>query len=421
MTIENLNPLKSVQDRLEVICEMLKINEDVSNILKEPSRSVEVSIPIKMDNGNIKVFKGYRTLHNDAIGPGKGGTRFHQDVNIDEVKALSIWMSLKCAIANVPFGGAKGGVIVNPSELSKGELERLSRGYISAIHKYIGEKIDIPAPDVGTNPQVMAWMVDEYIKLTGDNTMGVVTGKPFNWSGFKGRVEATGHGISIITKSVLNELDININNATAAIQGFGNVGGFAAKHLQDQGIKVVSIAKRDFAIYNESGLDYYDISAFIEKDKDLRNYPNAEVITLDEFWSLNIDVLIPAALENAITSENAYKINASIVVEGANGPTTPDADVILEDNGIIVVPDVLANSGGVTVSYFEWVQNQYGYYWSEEEVLEKEETMLIKSFNTLWDLKKLDNCSFRTAAYKHAVKKITDVMKSEAVFNDFEY
>ncbi len=421
MIKENLNPLKSVQDRLKITCKILDIKDDIYDILKETSRFVEVSIPVKMDKGSIKVFKGYRALHNDTLGPGKGGIRFHEDVNIDEVKALSIWMSLKCAIANVPYGGGKGGVIVDPSLLSKEELEKLSRGYISSLYKYIGEKIDIPAPDVGTNPQVMAWMVDEYIKITGDNTMGVITGKPFNWSGFKGRVEATGHGISVITQNILDKLDINPKNATAAVQGFGNVGGFAAKHLQEQGIKVISIAKRDFAIYNANGLDYYDISEFLKKDRDLRNYPHAQLISTDKFWSLNVDILIPAALENAISSQTAYLINAPIVVEGANGPTTPDGDKILQDKGITVVPDILANSGGVIVSYFEWVQNQYGYYWSEEEVVEREEIMLNKSFEDLWNIKETHNCSFRTAAYKHAVRKITDVMKSEGVFNDFIY
>ena len=405
------SPLESVQERLKFACGMLELEDQVYEILKEPQRVIEVSIPVKMDNGEIKVFKGYRAVHNDALGPAKGGIRFHPDVNMEEMKALSIWMSLKCAIVSVPYGGAKGGITVDPSELSKGELERLSRGYIDSIYKYLGEKIDIPAPDVNTNAQIMAWMTDEYIKLTGNNTMGIITGKPLNWGGSNGRIEATGHGIAVISKAVLKKIGIDIKNTTAAVQGFGNVGGYSVKHLQKQGVKVVSIAKKEFAIYNENGIDYYDISEFIKKDRDLRNYPKAKVISLEEFWSLNVDILVPAALENSITSNGADEINARVIVEGANGPVTPRADKILEDKGIIVVPDILANSGGVTVSYFEWIQNQYGLYWSEEEVIEKEEAVLMKAFNDLWEFKVSRNCTFRKAAYKHGVKRIADVMK----------
>ena len=411
MKKEISSPLESVQERLKFACGMLELEDQVYEILKEPQRVIEVSIPVKMDNGEIKVFKGYRAVHNDALGPAKGGIRFHPDVNMEEMKALSIWMSLKCAIVSVPYGGAKGGITVDPSELSKGELERLSRGYIDSIYKYLGEKIDIPAPDVNTNAQIMAWMTDEYIKLTGNNTMGIITGKPLNWGGSNGRIEATGHGIAVISKAVLKKIGIDIKNTTAAVQGFGNVGGYSVKHLQKQGVKVVSIAKKEFAIYNENGIDYYDISEFIKKDRDLRNYPKAKVISLEEFWSLNVDILVPAALENSITSNGADEINARVIVEGANGPVTPRADKILEDKGIIVVPDILANSGGVTVSYFEWIQNQYGLYWSEEEVIEKEEAVLMKAFNDLWEFKVSRNCTFRKAAYKHGVKRIADVMK----------
>ena len=370
MNKENLNPLKSVQDRLKFACGMIDLKDEVYEMLKEPQRVIEVSIPVRMDDGTTKVFKGYRSVHSDALGPAKGGIRFHPDVNMEEIKALSIWMSLKCAIVSVPYGGAKGGITVHPSELSNGELERLSRGYISSLYKYLGEKVDIPAPDVNTNGQIMAWMADEYIKLTGNNSMGIITGKPISWGGSQGRIEATGHGIAVISKAVLGKFGRDIKDSTAAVQGFGNVGGNTVKHLQKQGAKVVAIAKKDFAIYNEEGIDYLDISEFAKKDKDLRNYPKAKEISLEEFWSLNVDMLIPAALENAVTEEIAGMINARIIVEGANGPVTPAADKVLEDRGITVVPDILANSGGVTVSYFEWIQNQYGYYWSEEEVIE---------------------------------------------------
>lgn len=411
MKNESLNPLKSAQDRLSFGCGMLELDESIYNILKEPKRVIEVSIPVKMDDGNIEVFKGYRAMHNDALGPAKGGIRFHPDVNLDEVKALSIFMSLKCAIANLPYGGSKGGVIVDPKKLSTNELERLSRGYIQAIYKYIGVDIDIPAPDVNTNGQIMAWMLDEYIKLTGNYSMGMITGKPLIWGGSKNRIEATGFGISVITKAILDEKGIDIKGATVALQGFGNVGSFSAKYLQEKGAKVVSIAKRDFAIYNESGFNYEDVRTFLVKDRDLRNYPNAKIITLDEFWALNVDVLVPAALENAITKKNADTINAKFIVEAANGPTSSDADQILEDKGIIVVPDILANSGGVTVSYFEWAQNQYGYYWNEDIILEREEDILINAFNDLWRFKESRNCTFRKAAYKHGIKRITEVME----------
>lgn len=416
MNKENLNPLKSVQERLKFACGMIDLKEEVFEMLKEPQRVIEVSIPVKMDNGTTEVFKGYRSVHSDALGPAKGGIRFHPDVNMEEIKALSIWMSLKCAIVSVPYGGAKGGITVDPSRLSNGELERLSRGYISSLYKYLGEKVDIPAPDVNTNGQIMAWMADEYIKLTGNNSMGIITGKPISWGGSQGRIEATGHGIAVISKAVLGKFGRDIKGAKAAVQGFGNVGGNTVKHLQKQGAKVVAIAKKDFAIYNKEGIDYLEISEFAKTDKDLRNYPYAKEISLTDFWSLEVDLLVPAALENAITREIADMINAKIIVEGANGPVTQGADKILEDKGIVVVPDILANSGGVTVSYFEWIQNQYGYYWSEEEVIEKEEAVLMGAFNDLWKFKESRNCTFRKAAYKHGVKRITDVMKLRGWF-----
>lgn len=416
MNKENLNPLKSVQERLKFACGMIDLKEEVFEMLKEPQRVIEVSIPVKMDNGATEVFKGYRSVHSDALGPAKGGIRFHPDVNVEEIKALSIWMSLKCAIVSVPYGGAKGGITVDPSRLSNGELERLSRGYISSLYKYLGEKVDIPAPDVNTNGQIMAWMADEYIKLTGNNSMGIITGKPISWGGSQGRIEATGHGIAVISKAVLGKFGRDIKGAKAAVQGFGNVGGNTVKHLQKQGAKVVAIAKKDFAIYNKEGIDYLEISEFAKTDKDLRNYPYAKEISLTDFWSLEVDLLVPAALENAITREIADMINAKIIVEGANGPVTQGADKILEDKGIVVVPDILANSGGVTVSYFEWIQNQYGYYWSEEEVIEKEEAVLMGAFNDLWKFKESRNCTFRKAAYKHGVKRITDVMKLRGWF-----
>lgn len=390
---------------------MLELDESIYNVMKGPYRLMEVSIPVRMDNGTTKVFKGYRSNHSDSLGPAKGGIRFHPNVTRDEVKALSIWMSLKCAIANLPYGGAKGGITVDPSQLSEKELEQLSRGYIQAIHKYLGEKTDIPAPDVNTNGQTMAWMLDEYIRLTGNQSLGMITGKPLSWGGSKGRIEATGYGIAVIAKEAMDKMGIEVEHATVAVQGFGNVGSYSAKFLEAKGAKVVAIAKKDYAVYKEDGLKTDELFPFLETDRDLRNFPGVSVISLEDFWKLQVDVLIPAALEHSITGDNAESIGAKIVVEGANGPVTPEADEILDRRGILVVPDILANSGGVTVSYFEWIQNQYGQYWSEEKVLAKEQEMLIGAFHDLWNFKESRNCTIRKAAYKHGVKKISSVMK----------
>ena len=325
-------------------------------------------------------------------------------------------MTFKCCVTGIPYGGAKGGITVDPSELSQGELERLSRGYIQGLHKYLGEKIDIPAPDVNTNGQIMAWMVDEYIKLTGRSEIGVITGKPVEWGGSKGRNEATGFGVSVITREFAKKNNIDIKNATVAIQGFGNVGSFTVKNVQGQGAKIVALAEwarevGTYALYNEDGLDYEDLAKHMKEHKNLVDYPNAKMLTLDQFWELDVDILIPAALENAITESVAEKINAKIICEAANGPITPDADIVLEKRGIPVTPDILTNSGGVTVSYFEWVQNLYGYYWSEEEVVEKQEIEMIKAFNDIWKIKEEHNVTMRQATYMHSVNKVADVMK----------
>ena len=416
MSKEMLNPLESAQKQVKDACEKLGLESSVYELLKEPKRVIELSIPVRMDDGTTKVFKGYRSLHNDAVGPGKGGIRFHPGVNLDEVKALSVWMTFKCCVTGIPYGGGKGGITVDPSTLSQGELERLSRGYIQGLHKYLGEKIDIPAPDVNTNGQIMSWMVDEYIKLTGGMNTGVITGKPVEWGGSLGRNEATGYGVAVVTREAAAKLGIDIKHAKVAIQGFGNVGRYTVKNVQKLGATIVAIGEwaKDvgtFALYNEDGIDFDDLAAFQEENKSVANYPKAKMISLDEFWALDVDVMIPAALENAITSENAGKIRAKLVAEAANGPITPEADAILEKNGILVTPDILTNAGGVTVSYFEWVQNLYGYYWSEAEVEEKEEIAMVKAFNDLWKIKEEYNVSMRQSAYLHSVKKVATVMK----------
>ncbi|MDR7869563.1 MAG: Glu/Leu/Phe/Val dehydrogenase [Tissierellaceae bacterium] len=418
MNKEILNPLESAQKQIKTACDKLQLDPSVYEILKEPQRVIEISIPVKMDDGTVKTFKGYRSLHSDAIGPGKGGIRFHHDVNMDEVKALSIWMTFKCCVTGIPYGGAKGGVTVNPKELSQGELERLSRGYIQGLYKYLGDRIDIPAPDVNTNGQIMAWMVDEFNKLTGHHELGVITGKPVLWGGSKGRNEATGLGVAFTVREALKKYNIDINGATVAVQGFGNVGSFAIKNIQRLGAKIVAVAHHNkeignYAIYNKDGLDFDDLydHYHIKGNRDFLKYPNGEIINGDDFWQLDVDVLIPAALENVITTEVAEKISAKLVCEAANGPTTPEADEVLEKRGIPLTPDILTNSGGVTVSYFEWVQNLYGYYWEEEEITEKLEKAMVNAFNAIWQIKEDYNVSIRQAAYLHSVKKVADVMK----------
>lgn len=416
MTKDNLNPLISAQRQIKSACDALGLPEDVYELIKEPQRVIEITIPVKMDNGTIKTFKGYRSLHSDAIGPGKGGIRFHPNVDLDEVKALSIWMTFKCSVTGIPYGGAKGGITVNPSSLSQGELERLSRGYIQGLYKYLGEKIDVPAPDVNTNAQIMAWMTDEYIKLTGQQSLGVITGKPVAWGGSKGRNEATGFGVAVVCREAAKKYGIEIENAKVAVQGFGNVGSFTVKNIQSLGTKIVAIGEwapsiGTYAIYNEQGLDYADMISYVEKNKSLLNYPKAKMITIDEFWKLDVDILIPAALENAITAEVAEQVNAKLICEAANGPITPDGDDVLKRRDIPVTPDILTNSGGVTVSYFEWVQNLYGYYWEEHEVEEKEEVAMVNAFKDIWAIKEEHNVTLRQASYMHSIKKISDVMK----------
>lgn len=418
MSKEYTSPLKSAQKQIKLACEQLELDPAVYDLLKEPQRVIEISIPVRMDDGSTKVFKGYRAVHNDAIGPGKGGIRFHPDVDLEEVKALSIWMTFKCCVTGIPYGGGKGGVAVDPRSLSAGELERLSRGYIRGLYKYLGEKIDIPAPDAGTNPQVMAWMVDEYIKITGNHDLGVITGKPVEWGGSRGRNEATGFGVAVIAREAARKFNIDIESATAAVQGFGNVGSFTVKNVQGLGAKVAAVAEKDdqegtYAIYNRDGLDFEDLYDYYytQGNRSFINYPKGEIISMDEFWELEIDLMIPAALENVITGEVAERLRAKLVCEAANGPTTPDGDEVLERRGIQLTPDILTNFGGVTVSYFEWVQNLYGYYWDEAEIVEKQEVEMVKAFNNVWKIKEEYGVSLRRAAYLYSVKRVAEVMK----------
>lgn len=410
------NPLESAQLQVKHACDRLGLDPAVYELLKEPQRVIEVSIPVKMDDGSLKTFKGYRSLHNDAIGPGKGGIRFHPGVNPDEVKALSIWMTFKCGATGTPYGGGKGGVTVDALSLSDNELEQLARGYIRGMHKYLGEKIDVPAPDVGTSGKVMAWMVDEFQKLTGHFELGVLTGKPVAWGGSLGRNEATGFGVAVVGREAAAKHEIKLDGARVAVQGFGNVGRYTVKNFMRLGGKVVAIAEWEpkdgtYAIYNEDGFDFNELAAYIDEHKNLKNFPGAKAISLDDFWKLEVDIMVPAALENAIDVAQAESLNCKLVVEAANGPVTPAADDVLKQRGIALSPDILSNAGGVIVSYFEWVQNRYGYWWSEAEVEEKQETAMVNAFNDVWQIKEDYDVTLREAAYLVSVKKVAEVMK----------
>lgn len=410
------NPLESARLEIRKACDLLGLDPAVYELLSEPRRVIEVSIPVKMDDGSLRVFKGYRSAHNDAVGPNKGGIRYHPGVNLDEVKALSVWMTFKACITGIPYGGGKGGITVDPNDLSEGELERLSRGYVRAMFKYLGEKIDVPAPDVNTSGKIMAWMADEYNMLSGSQNLGVFTGKPVEFGGSRGRTEATGFGVAVIAREAAKKHGIAMEGAKVGVQGFGNVGSFTVKNLEKLGAHVTSILEYDrevgqYAIYRDSGFTFEELQEMKDENGTLRGIENAVEISVEDFWKAKYDILVPAALENAINEDNAGVINAKLVCEAANGPITPEGDKILKERNIVVTPDVLTNAGGVTVSYFEWVQNLYGYYWTDEEVYQKEEEMMVDAFNAIWDVVEDQKISMREAAYVYSIKKLAHVMK----------
>jgi hypothetical protein len=375
-------------------------------------RVLEVSFPVKLDDGTIKIFTGYRSQHNNAVGPFKGGLRFHPAVTKDEVKALSTWMTFKCSVAGIPYGGGKGGMAIDPKKYSKAELERISRGFAEAISPLIGEKVDIPAPDVNTNGQIMSWMVDSYEKIVGHSAKGVFTGKPLEFGGSLARTEATGYGVHLAAKKALDKLNIDVKGATYAVQGFGNVGYYTAYYAYKDGAKIVAFSNTDVAIYNENGIDMEAvIKDYEENGRIAENKGYGKDFTNEELLELEVDVLAPCALENQITSENADRIKAKVITEGANGPTTPEADEILYKKGIVVIPDILANAGGVVVSYFEWVQNLQGYYWSFDEVQEKEDTVLSNAFEDVWSIADEFKVDLRNAAYMSSIRRIEKAMK----------
>ena len=405
------NPFENAQKQLDKAAKIINLDKNTLEILKQPKRVLQVSIPVKMDNGKVKVFTGYRSQHNLSRGPAKGGIRFHPNVSEDEVKALSMWMTWKCAAVNVPYGGGKGGVIVNPKELSEKELEQLSRGYIEAIRPIIGPYKDIPAPDVYTNPKIMAWMMDEFSKLEGFHNPGVITGKPVEVGGSEGRGFATAQGGFYVLEESMKKLNKKPEESTVAIQGFGNAGSLLAKILFENKYTVVAVSDSKGAVYNEKGIDINKLKEYKQKTKSLKDFPNTKNLTNKELLELDVTILVPAALENQITNENAENIKAEIILELANGPTTPEADIILQKNNIFLIPDILANAGGVAVSYFEWVQNLMNYYWSEEDVLNKLKSLMIKAFDSAFKNKEQYDIDMRMATYILAVQRVASAMK----------
>ncbi|MCH5584309.1 Glu/Leu/Phe/Val dehydrogenase [Shimazuella sp. AN120528] len=407
---ENLDVLVSTQTVVKNALDKLGYPEAVYDLLKEPMRILTVRIPVRMDDGKVKVFTGYRAQHNDAVGPTKGGVRFHPDVTESEVKALSIWMSLKAGIVDLPYGGGKGGIICDPRNMSFGELERLSRGYVRAISQIVGPTKDIPAPDVFTNSQIMAWMVDEYSRIREFDSPGFITGKPLVLGGSRGRETATAAGVTIMINEAAKKRNIDIKGARVVIQGFGNAGSFLAKFMHDAGAKVVGISDAYGALHDPDGLD---IDYLLERRDSFGTVTKLfkDTISNQDLLELDCDILVPAAVENQITARNAANIKASIVVEAANGPTTLEGTRILTEQGVLLVPDVLASAGGVTVSYFEWVQNNQGYYWSDEEVQSRLEDIMVKAFENVYQAAESRGIDMRLAAYIVGVRKMAEASR----------
>lgn len=409
-SMENLDVLESTQIIVREALNKLGYPEEVYELLKEPLRMLTVRIPIRMDDNSVKIYTGYRAQHNDAVGPTKGGIRFHPDVTESEVKALSIWMSLKAGIVDLPYGGGKGGIVCDPREMSFRELERLSRGYVRAISQLVGPNKDIPAPDVFTNSQIMAWMMDEYSRIREFDSPGFITGKPIVLGGSHGRESATAKGVTICIREAAKKKELTIEGARVVIQGFGNAGSFLAKFMYDAGAKVIGISDAYGALHDPEGLD---IEYLLDRRDSFGTVTKLfkDTITNQELLELDCDILVPAAIENQITRNNAHQIKAGIIVEAANGPTTSEATKILTDRGILIVPDVLASAGGVTVSYFEWVQNNQGYYWSEEEVERKLEEIMVQSFENVYQTSRTRLVDMRLSAYMVGVRKMAEASR----------
>jgi glutamate dehydrogenase/leucine dehydrogenase len=411
------SPFESMMERFRFAAEILELDEGLFKYLASPVKQVIVSIPVIMDNGNLEVFEGYRVIHDNVLGPSKGGIRYSPDVHIEEIKALAAWMTWKCAVVNVPFGGAKGGVRCNPKELSIGELERLTRRYTANLLEVFGPDRDIPAPDMNTNEQVMAWIMDTYSMNSLRTETAVVTGKPVILGGSQGRKEATGRGLVTVVLAGLSKLGLMPNKVTVAVQGFGNVGSVSAGLMYEQGAAIIAISDVSGGYYNQNGIDIPEAIQYLRNNNmSLIGFPGAEPITNQELLQLKCDVLIPAAKEDQISKSNADKINARIIAEGANGPVTANADAILEQKGIMVIPDILANAGGVTVSYFEWVQDRQGYFWTEERVNRRLNRMMRNAFDNVYGVSEKYKITLRQAAYVYAINRVATTLKMRGIY-----
>ncbi len=411
------NPFDAMMSRFDRAAELLDLEPGIYKILRNPEKQITVSCPVVLDNGEVEVFTGHRVLYNTSRGPGKGGIRFDMHVTLEEVKALAAWMTWKCAVVNIPFGGAKGGVVCDPLKMSVGELERLTRRYTNGIIQTLGPDSDVPAPDVNTNERVMAWVMDTYSMHVGHTTTAVVTGKPVEMGGSLGRREATGRGCMICTTDALEHLGMSVKNSTVAVQGFGNVGSIAALLLEREGAKIVAIGDRDAAFHNAKGINIQDAIAFVQKNRTLKGFAGGDEISGSDLLILDVDVLLPAALESVITTKNAHEIRAKVVCEGANGPTTAAADSILDEKGIFVIPDILANAGGVTVSYFEWVQDRGGYFWDEKTVNDRLTEIMRRSFADVLALSKTHKVNMRTAAYMLSISRVAAVHRLRGIYS----
>ncbi len=415
--LDEENPFEAMMSRFDRAAELLDLEPGIYKILRNPEKQITVSCPIVLDNGEVEVFTGHRVLYNTSRGPAKGGIRFDLNVTLEEVKALAAWMAWKCAVVNIPFGGGKGGVVCDPLQMSAGELERLTRRYTTGIIKTLGPDSDVPAPDVNTNERVMAWVMDTYSMHVGHTTTSVVTGKPVEMGGSLGRREATGRGCMIVTKEALAHLGMKAAGCTVAVQGFGNVGSVTAQLLAREGCKVVAIGDRDAAFHNPNGINIDDAIEHVKKNRNLTGFKGGDSITGHDLLTLDVDVLVPAALENVITTKNAPEIRAKIVCEGANGPTTAAADTILDQKGIFVIPDILANAGGVTVSYFEWVQDRGGYFWDEATVNDRLTAIMRRSFQDVLDIAKKHKVNMRTAAYMVSISRVATVHRLRGIYS----
>ena len=414
--VDKENPFESMMERFDIAAKKLGLDEGIYNYLKTPVKQVITAVPVIMDDGSINVYEGYRVIHNEILGPSKGGIRFAPDVSLDEMKALAAWMTWKCAIVNIPFGGAKGGIKCDPAKLSKQELEKLTRRFTANLLDVFGPERDIPAPDMNTNDQTMAWIMDTYSMHSKRTVTAVVTGKPMILGGSQGRREATGRGVMIVSVAALEKLGIKANDATAVVQGFGNVGSVTAELLHERGVKITALSDINGAIYNSKGFNIPEVLSYVGKNKTLAKFPDAESITNQELLEMECDLLVPAAKEDQITAKNADKLKCKVIAEGANGPTTAKADPILQKKGILVIPDILANAGGVTVSYFEWVQDRMGFFWTLNRVITRLDRMMHEAFVNVYKTAGTYDVSLRIGAYMLAIDKVSKTLKIRGIY-----